>query len=222
MKASPPALYVSLPVSSFSFEIEGVPALHDPRGLLGGPAELGLPVAVHHLAAGGGDQRVEPHDEALVAAALHHDLAFVAADLLGHLDHLVPRLRRRGHELLVVEEKLGVGGERRHPRLVLVLRSGEQGGDHAVLGDVLVRAGPGHDPAGLGELGGPVHVHADHVEVLVLGGQPAGDQLALLVGVSRQRDDLDPVLAVRLLGALGRRGVERSARLLEDVPLHVL
>ena len=52
------------------------------------------------------------------------------------------------------------------------------------------RARPVHglDPAGLGELGGPDHVHADDVDVGVLGGEAADEQLALLVGVGRQPD----------------------------------
>ena len=41
------------------------------------------------------------------------------------------------------------------------------------------------DPAGLGELGGPDDVHADDVDVAVLGRQPAHELLALLVGVVR-------------------------------------
>ena len=82
-----------------------------------------------------------------------------------------------------------------------VAGGGQRPGQHAG-GDL---RGPGADPrpqpAGLGELGGPDHVHADQVDGAVPGGQPAHDQLTLRVGVARQRLQADPVAAGRGVGA---------------------
>ena len=51
----------------------------------------------------------------------------------------------------------------------------ERPGELALGRDLAARAGPRHDPARLGELRGPDHVHADDVDVGVLRGQAADD-----------------------------------------------
>src|SRR5207253_10938009 len=58
------------------------------------------------------DEIVEPNHIPLIARALLLDQAHAGRQLLGHRDHLVPRLRRRRDQILAVPEKLGVGVQR--------------------------------------------------------------------------------------------------------------
>ena len=69
--------------------------------------------AREHRRAGRLDELVDPDDEALVTVGLHLDAALGAADLLGHVDHLVPRLGRGRHEVLAVPQQLRVRPDRR-------------------------------------------------------------------------------------------------------------
>ena len=75
----------------------------------------------------------------------------------------------------------------------------------------LLVAGQLPDPAGLGELGGPGHVHAQQVHAGVLRGEPADELVALAVGVAGQQVADDRVAAGRLLVAVGDDLVEAGA-----------
>ena len=63
----------------------------------------------------------------------------------------------------------------------------------------------------------PDHVHADDVDVLVLGSEAARDQLPLLVGIRREPVVLERVASVRLFRAIVERLFEGAARLVEGV-----
>ena len=140
----------------------------------------------------------------------------VLADPLSLVEHLVPRLGHLLDPVLAVPEELRVGRERRRVEGVL-----ERGAIDDRVEDVLGHlrfelALPGLDPARVGELRGPDHVHAEDVDRGVLGTEPADELLALPVGVGWQELEGDRVLAVRLLRALVGRRLEGAARLVED------
>ena len=68
-----------------------------------------------------------------------------------------------------------------------------------------------------GELGGPDHVHAEHVALAGLGAQALDQLRALLVGRLRQLDQLHGDVRVLLLEQVDRRAVG-AARVLADAP----
>ena len=165
------------------------------------------------------DHRVDPDGEALVAVGLHLD---VLAELLGLVDHLVPGLRRGLDQVLAVPEQLGVGVERRAVELALE-RGGLDDAVEDVLGHLrLQRVGPLAQPAGVGELGRPDHVHADHVDRSSprrrAGGRAARAAGSASVGSS---STLIVVLAARLLGAALGDLLDRAAGLGGDEPVQV-
>ena len=186
--------------------------------LAGAGVDLHVSVLIDDLAAGSGDQGVYPNGQALVLGGLHLDGLAV---LGGLVDHLVPGevVGRWVDLVLAVPEQLRVAGEGDAVDLAVVVHGLERALQPALLGRLAALALPGLDPACLGQLGGPDHVHADQVDAVILGREPPHDQLALLVGVVRQLHVVDLVLAAGLLVAVGHGLVERPARLVEDVPV---
>jgi hypothetical protein len=177
-----------------------------------------LAVVAEDLAAGALGEGVVEDDEALVLRAHGEHLVRLALplQLLGGGDHLVPGLRRLGHEVLAVPEQLHVGVLRRAVELVLVAGGLQGAGEGAPLDLGLVLAGPLQDPVGAGELLGPGDVEAEHVHAAVLRGEPADELHPLVVRLPRQHPvgDLVAPLGLRvavvddLLQVLLRRVVQ--------------
>ena len=155
--------------------------------LTGGSAERRPAFGVDDGAARGGHEVVEPHDVALVLVALLEDVALARRELLGHGDHLVPRLGRRRHEVLAVPEQLHVGVQRDAEGLVLPGHGFGRALEDVVERVLLLRARELMQPARLGELGRLDGVHVDHVDALVARGQAPDEQLARRVGVVGER-----------------------------------
>ena len=174
--------------------------------------ERRLALGVDDLTARGGDEVVEPHDVALVLVALLEDVALAGGQRLGHLEHLVPGLRRLRHEVLAVPEQLDVGVQRDAVGLALprdrVLRAVE----HVLQRVLLLGALELTQPSGLRELRSPDRVHVDDVDVLVAGREAADDQLARRIGAVGHRRLLDHVLAAGLIAALLGGGRVRPSR----------
>jgi hypothetical protein len=105
----------------------------------------------------------------------------LAGQGLGLAEHLGPGRGRVGDQVLAVPQQLGVAVERGRHQLALP-GGGVQGGlDGVPLGLSAPLAGPGLDPAGLGELGLPDHVQAQDVQGAVLGRAAPHQLLALAV-----------------------------------------
>jgi hypothetical protein len=105
---------------------------------------------------------------------------------------------------------------RHGPVLVLVLRRSERRLDEVALPLVDDRARV-LQPALRGELGGPDHVHAEHVALGGLGAQALHELSALLVGRLGKLDELDGDVGVGLLEEVDG-GAVRPAGVLADTP----
>ena len=203
-----PASNASRAWSSCAVDSDGVDAaggrdvLDDLRGLDRGLVERRPALGVDDRSAGGGDEVVEPDDVALVLLALLEDVALARRKLLRHRDHLVPRLRRGGDEVLAVPEQLHVGVQRDPVGLVLPLHGRLRAVEHVLERVLLLGALELAQPSGLRELRRPDRVHVDDVDVLVAGREAADDEFARRVGAVGHRRLLDHVLAAGLLAAL--------------------
>ena len=178
--------------------------MDDLRRLDGGLVERRIALGVDDLAARGGHEVVEPHDVALVLLALLEDVARGRRQLLGHLDHLVPRLGRCRDEVLAVPEQLHVGVRRDAVDLVLPGHGRGRPWQDVVERVLLVGAGHLLQPSRLGELRRVDGVHVDDVHVLVARREAPDEQLARGVGAVADGEHGDLVLAVGGRAALLR------------------
>src|SRR6185437_14190545 len=173
-----------------------------------------LTVVGQHLAARRVEQLEVVHGQALVLEALVDDPVLG----LRLLVDLVPVAGRLRHLVGAVVEERRVRVERQRPVLALVVRRLERARDELVLARVH-RAGHVLEPALRGELGGPHHVHAEHVALRRLGALSLGELVELLGGVLGQLDELGLHVRVRLVVHLHDL-LERAAGVLADAPGH--
>src|SRR6185437_13339534 len=173
-----------------------------------------LTVVGQHLAARRVEQLEVVHGQALVLEALVDDPVLG----LRLLVDLVPVAGRLRHLVGAVVEERRVRVERQRPVLALVVRRLERARDELVLARVH-RAGHVLEPALRGELGGPHHVHAEHVALRRLGALSLGELVELLGGVLGQLDELGLHVRVRLVVHLHDL-LERAGGVLADAPGH--
>ena len=186
--------------------------LHDlERGARRAVGEVDLRRAREDPSPRGLHERVEPDDVALGLRGLDLDHALTLPELARLVEHLLPGPRCGVDAVLAVPEQLGVRGVRRGVQAVLVGPRLHGGGDRSLTDPLGLLLGEGQDPLRLGELAREDDVERGDVDRRVLGGQAAGELLALVVGVGRELLDPDPVAPFRLLVAVLHGGLERPA-----------